>query len=279
MRSTTTLAGLACVAALAVAAPGTAAAATSVPKAHAASLISPGGFPRGQCTWYADARRPDIHQIAVARGFSSHGWDGGTWADRATQAGFVVDTTPAVGSIAVWDRNRGGALQWGHVAYVERVNADGTFMVSEYNWKHSLGYDERDHLRPYPGQRFIHGVRPPSPTPPKPAPQPAPPAPQPTPPAPQPVPIQKESPKPAATGIVQAGGNGLNVRTAPSTSAGLVGRLRDGQGVPIVCQLHAQTVNGTWGPTDVWDRLPDGTYVSDGFVYTGTNNTVAPICR
>lgn len=51
-----------------------------------------------------------------------------TWNNAANQLGIRVDTTPAVHSIA--QRNRG---TYGHVAYVYKVNADGTFCTEEYN--------------------------------------------------------------------------------------------------------------------------------------------------
>lgn len=50
------------------------------------------------------------------------------WNNAANQLGIRVDTTPAVHSIA--QRNRG---TYGHVAYVYKVNADGTFCTEEYN--------------------------------------------------------------------------------------------------------------------------------------------------
>jgi Tol biopolymer transport system component len=37
-------------------------------------------------------------------------------------------------------------------------------------------------------------------------------------------------------------------------------------------------VGGNWGPTNLWDRLASGGYVSDGLVYTGSNGQVAPTC-
>jgi surface antigen len=37
-------------------------------------------------------------------------------------------------------------------------------------------------------------------------------------------------------------------------------------------------VNGNWGPTSLWDKLDVGSFISDGFVFTGTNNPVAPDC-
>ena len=60
-------------------------------------------------------------------------WGNATnWDNAARAAGIPVYKTPKVGDIAVRDSGT-----WGHVAYVAKVNADGSFMVEEYN-----------HLRP-----------------------------------------------------------------------------------------------------------------------------------
>jgi len=53
--------------------------------------------------------------------------DGSEWDEHARAAGYVVDTTPVVGSIAQWD---GGS---GHVAYVDEVTADH-IVVTEDNY-------------------------------------------------------------------------------------------------------------------------------------------------
>jgi surface antigen len=50
------------------------------------------------------------------------------WDNAARQVGFRVDSTPAVHSIAV--RNSG---KYGHVAYVRKVNTDGSYCTEEYN--------------------------------------------------------------------------------------------------------------------------------------------------
>lgn len=60
---------------------------------------------------------------------NAHNWD-----DNAKKIGMKVSTTPAVNSIAVWEINKGGAGGYGHVAWVEKVNSDGTIEISEYNW-------------------------------------------------------------------------------------------------------------------------------------------------
>ena len=74
-------------------------------------------FPYGQCTWYVATRR-DVS------------WGGNAWAWYAAAAGIRPEGHVAVeGAIAVFDTG------WaGHVAYVEHVNPDGSFVVSEMNF-------------------------------------------------------------------------------------------------------------------------------------------------
>jgi LysM repeat protein len=76
------------------------------------------GFPVGWCTWY----------VATKRSVTWRG-DAGFWYANASAQGHAVGPTPVVGSIMVtWE-------SWaGHVAYVESVNADGSWVVSEMNW-------------------------------------------------------------------------------------------------------------------------------------------------
>ncbi len=76
------------------------------------------GFPAGWCTFY----------VATKRNVTWRG-DAGYWYANASAQGSPVGPTPKVGSIMVtWE-------SWaGHVAYVESVNADGSWVVSEMNW-------------------------------------------------------------------------------------------------------------------------------------------------
>ena len=75
------------------------------------------GFPYGQCTWYVASRR------AVT-------WGGNAWVWWFAAAGTRPEGhVPVQGAITVF---RSG---WaGHVAYVEHVNPDGSFVVSEMNY-------------------------------------------------------------------------------------------------------------------------------------------------
>ncbi|MBH8590014.1 SH3 domain-containing protein [Paenactinomyces guangxiensis] len=74
--------------------------------------------------------------------------------------------------------------------------------------------------------------------------------------------------------------NGLpvNVRSGPGTSYSIVGKKYDGDVVTIECQIRGETVTGKYGTSDLWDRIGTGQYISDTYVYTGSDGQVAPTC-
>ena len=82
--------------------------------------IAPGNrFPYGYCTWYVYNRRP-VPWLGNA-------WE---WFSQALAAGWSTGQTPRPGAIMVtWESG------WGHVAYVESVNSDGSWTVSEMNFR------------------------------------------------------------------------------------------------------------------------------------------------
>jgi uncharacterized protein YraI len=84
----------------------------------------------------------------------------------------------------------------------------------------------------------------------------------------------------AATGTVHTdSGVAVTVRATPSTGASAVGSVADGTAVTIDCQASGETVTGKYGTTDIWDHVPaSGGYVTDAYVYTGSNGRVAPDC-
>jgi surface antigen len=108
-------------------------------------------YPFGECTWYAWERRKDLPWFPGWSGYALN------WADSAQRCGFQVDGTPSPGAVAVFPPGVLGAHPtYGHVAVVERVNADGGYRVSEYNFTCSHCRGERD--VPADGRvRFIHG--------------------------------------------------------------------------------------------------------------------------
>jgi uncharacterized protein YraI len=83
----------------------------------------------------------------------------------------------------------------------------------------------------------------------------------------------------AATGTVHTdSGAALTVRATPSTSGGSVGTIADGTAVTITCQTNGSTVDGKYGTSDIWDKVGNG-YISDAYVYTGSDGRVAPDCE
>ncbi|HEU4965003.1 MAG TPA: peptidoglycan DD-metalloendopeptidase family protein [Bacilli bacterium] len=82
-----------------------------------------------------------------------------------------------------------------------------------------------------------------------------------------------------ATGTVNTAGADLNIRSGPGTGYSIVGQVSDGQKVTIYCQAHGSTVTGTYGTSNIWDRIGSGKYISDTYVYTGSDGLVAPLCN
>jgi LysM repeat protein len=84
-------------------------------------VYSAGGalYPFGQCTWYVNSRRPAP--------WGGNAWQ---WFGRARAYGRPEGPTPRVGAIMVTWEN----VYWGHVAYVDQVYKDGSWLVSEMNY-------------------------------------------------------------------------------------------------------------------------------------------------
>ena len=90
-------------------------------------------FPVGWCTYY----------VATWRNVTWNG-NAGFWYQAASAQGYAVGPSPKVGAIMVtWE-------SWaGHVAYVESVNPDGSWVVTEMNW---VAFDVIDQRTIKPGQ-------------------------------------------------------------------------------------------------------------------------------
>ena len=93
----------------------------------------PNSFPVGWCTYY----------VATKRQVTWTG-DAGWWYNNAAAKGYAVGPIPKVGAIMVtWE-------SWaGHVAYVEAVYPDGSWMVTEMNW---VAFDVINQRTIKPGQ-------------------------------------------------------------------------------------------------------------------------------
>ncbi|MFI6820345.1 peptidase M23 [Micromonospora sp. NPDC050187] len=79
--------------------------------------------------------------------------------------------------------------------------------------------------------------------------------------------------------IVDANGGGsVNKRRGPGTGYAVAGSVGDGATVTISCSANGTTHTGRYGATALWNRLSDGTWVSDAFVWSGLNGPVNGWC-
>jgi hypothetical protein len=69
-------------------------------------------------------------------------------------------------------------------------------------------------------------------------------------------------------GTCRDGACGLNVRSAPSLDSNVVGAVLEGSTLQIECQARGDTVSNGHARSNVWNRLSDGTWVSDFYVDT-----------
>ena len=88
-------------------------------------------YPQGQCTWYVDQRMKQFGQYIHSNLGDAHHWN-----NRAAREGYQVSSTPKKHAAVVFEAGQLGAdTQYGHVAFVEKVNADGSIIISESNVK------------------------------------------------------------------------------------------------------------------------------------------------
>lgn len=80
-------------------------------------------------------------------------------------------------------------------------------------------------------------------------------------------------------GIVDTNGGGtVNRRSGPGTGYGVVGSAADGATVSVACSANGTSHAGRWGTTALWNRLTDGTWVSDAYLWTGLNGPTNGWC-
>jgi surface antigen len=98
-------------------------------------------FHNGQCTQWAQARRPDVvrkgveaivsQEIASDQPENMGDWDARYWPANARLADIPTGHTPRAGALIVFAPGTLGAGSAGHIAYVQKVDGDGSFLISE----------------------------------------------------------------------------------------------------------------------------------------------------
>ena len=80
-------------------------------------------------------------------------------------------------------------------------------------------------------------------------------------------------------GIVDSnGGTSVSRRSGPGTGYGVVGSIADGATAAVACSSNGTSQTGRWGTTALWNRLTDGTWIPDAYLYTGSANPVNGWC-
>ncbi len=91
-----------------------------------------------QCTWWSAQRYHTLTGVWVPMLGNAYEWNG-----EATQHGWMVANAPPKGlpSIICLQGNAGQGVDatYGHVAIVERINADGSVYTSDFNWYPHVG--------------------------------------------------------------------------------------------------------------------------------------------
>lgn len=200
-------------------------------------------YPQGECTWWVKRKRPDLPW------FPDRSGEARNWARSAAKAGFVVDDTPEVGAVAVFQPGQYDAGRSGHVAYVVAVEGDH-IVISEAGFGR-LGPNPNRRIS-WRGLQFIHNKRSSSrrtgettPT---------------TPPPPEYHVYHTCANN--HCGVPQQSGPGYALYQSH-------GAIPDDTAVDVTCQRKGEPVAGTNGTSsDIWDLLTTGFYVADYFVDT-----------
>lgn len=88
-------------------------------------------YPQGQCTWYVYNRMQQYDASLDGNLGDAHNWN-----NRAESEGYSVTHSPKNHTAVVFEPGQLGAdTQYGHVAFVEKVNDDGSIVISESNVK------------------------------------------------------------------------------------------------------------------------------------------------
>jgi hypothetical protein len=128
------------------------------------------------------------------------------------------------------------------------VDGAGNATVEEYNWSNYLRYGQRTTRAP----RYIHFV---AAT------------------AVRPISLPGPTAKAQPAGHAYSTTDFVRQRSGPGTRFHTLGILPPRQRIMVVCQVRsASVINGT----GIWDRLSDGSYVTDYYTSTPAFNNYSP---
>ena len=87
--------------------------------------------------------------------------------------------------------------------------------------------------------------------------------------------------RPATVNRVRAktlSGSVYNLRSGPGTNYSKVGTIGGGYTVVITCQERGEAITGPYGTTRLWNKLKNGKWITDAYIYSGSNGRLAKAC-
>lgn len=119
-------------------------------RAYITSMVDPWRFYNRGCTSFVAWRLNHNNHIPFTNAYGGTWWGNASgWASAARSIGLAVDHHPSLGAVA-WD-----AYPM-HVAWVSKVNHDGTINIEEYNYNPPGSYHQRLHVAPSTFDAYIH---------------------------------------------------------------------------------------------------------------------------
>lgn len=111
-----------------------------------AYAVDPWLFYKRQCTSFAAWKFQSFYGLVFynTRPGQGSAWN---WPALAHDQGYQTSSTPRADAIVSFPV--GTNMPYGHVAWVDRVNANGTIDVEEYNWTINRGYSQRLGVDPH----------------------------------------------------------------------------------------------------------------------------------
>ncbi|MGC4806643.1 peptidase M23 [Micromonospora sp. DT233] len=80
-------------------------------------------------------------------------------------------------------------------------------------------------------------------------------------------------------GIVDGNGDtSVSRRSGPGTGYDIVGTIADGATATVSCSSTGTSRTGRWGTSTLWNKLSDGTWIPDAYMYTGSAKALNGTC-
>lgn len=101
---------------------------TEAAGSNAGCVVDQWNFYQGQCTSGVAWKLNAVNGVAFTNYYKGVRWgNAANWDDAARSVGIPVNGTPARGAVAQWNARN-------HVAWVEKVNSDGSIVIWEMNY-------------------------------------------------------------------------------------------------------------------------------------------------